>query len=100
VPHVVAPVTGTLIEILHKAMHLRMRDFVPGRDESGENKDDRPHDVRLGVGLTLDAPSLRAATPRHGAGAQRDPSFDHASSADAGSLPRTILQGASRPIGC
>jgi predicted alpha/beta superfamily hydrolase len=30
------PVTGTLIEILHKAMHLRMRDFVLGRDESGE----------------------------------------------------------------
>jgi predicted alpha/beta superfamily hydrolase len=29
-------VTGTLIEILHKAMHLRMRDFVLGRDESGE----------------------------------------------------------------
>ena len=30
------PVTGTLTEILHKAMHLRMRDFVLGREESGE----------------------------------------------------------------
>jgi predicted alpha/beta superfamily hydrolase len=30
------PATGTLIEILHKAMHLRMRDFVLGRDENGE----------------------------------------------------------------
>src|SRR5918993_1121678 len=30
------PVTGTLTEILHRAMHLRMRDFVLGREESGE----------------------------------------------------------------
>ena len=27
------PVTGTLTEILHKVMHLRMRDFVLGREE-------------------------------------------------------------------
>jgi predicted alpha/beta superfamily hydrolase len=30
------PVTGTLTEMLYKAMHLRMRDFVLGREESGE----------------------------------------------------------------
>jgi predicted alpha/beta superfamily hydrolase len=29
-------VTGTLRDMLHHVMHLRMRDFVLGRDESGE----------------------------------------------------------------
>jgi predicted alpha/beta superfamily hydrolase len=31
------PVTGTLAEMLHHVMHLRMRDFVLGREESGQD---------------------------------------------------------------
>jgi uncharacterized protein len=30
------PVTGTLTDMLYHVMHLRMRDFVLGREESGE----------------------------------------------------------------
>jgi predicted alpha/beta superfamily hydrolase len=30
------PVTGTLTDMLYQVMHLRMRDFVLGREESGE----------------------------------------------------------------
>ncbi len=30
------PVTGSLAEMLHQVMHLRLRDFVRARDEGGE----------------------------------------------------------------
>lgn len=30
------PVTGALVDMLYRVMHLRMRDFVLGREESGE----------------------------------------------------------------